>query len=120
MKRDSCACDSGVDAAGQGIAGTTDPMLESQDNASARNLPVGVINIGTATALFRMATGFAVRTDCATGRMTTLARFPAGRILLHLLAMAGDRCVRFHAAGIVRELSTIAVAPCCAREFVRA
>jgi hypothetical protein len=36
--------------------------------------------------------------------MARLARFGFGRILLHLLAMAGDRAVRFHAAGIVREL----------------
>jgi hypothetical protein len=35
--------------------------------------------------------------------MLTLARFRAGRILLHLLAMLGDRCVRFHVAGIIRE-----------------
>ena len=48
---------------------------------------------------------------CTIGRMTTLARFSVGRILLHLLAMLGDRCVRFHAAGIMREVSTIAVAP---------
>jgi hypothetical protein len=27
-----------------------------------------------------------------------------GRILLHMLAMLGDRCVRFHLAGIGREL----------------
>ena len=39
--------------------------------------------------------------------MVTLARFRVGRILLHLLAMAGDRCVRFHVAGIVRELSWV-------------
>ena len=37
-------------------------------------------------------------------RMTTLARFRVGRILLHLRAMLGDRCVRFHVAGIIREL----------------
>src|SRR6266446_5473195 len=43
--------------------------------------------------------------------MTTLARFPVGRILLHLLAMLGDRCVRFHFAGIVREISPVAAAP---------
>jgi len=39
--------------------------------------------------------------------MTILARFSVGRILLHLLAMLGDRCVRFHFEGIVRELSWI-------------
>jgi uncharacterized protein YycO len=42
--------------------------------------------------------------------MTTLARFRAGRILLHLLAIRGDRCVRFHAAGITRELPWVAAA----------
>ena len=36
--------------------------------------------------------------------MTTLARFSVGRILLHLLAMLGDRCLRFHVTGIIREL----------------
>jgi hypothetical protein len=36
--------------------------------------------------------------------MSTLVRFRLGRVLLHLLAMAGDRCVQFHIAGIVREL----------------
>ncbi len=39
--------------------------------------------------------------------MTILARFSVGRILLHLLAMLGDRCVRFHFEGIVRELPWI-------------
>lgn len=29
----------------------------------------------------------------------------SGRIVLHVLAMLGDRCVRFHLAGIRRELS---------------
>ena len=42
--------------------------------------------------------------------MTTVARFRVGRILLHLLAIPGDRCVRFHAAGIIRELPPVAVA----------
>ena len=37
--------------------------------------------------------------------MLTLARSRLGRVLLHLLAMVGDRAVRFHAAGIVRELA---------------
>ena len=40
--------------------------------------------------------------------MTILARFSVGRILLHLLAMLGDRRVRFHFEGIVRELPWIA------------
>ena len=39
-----------------------------------------------------------------------LARFSVGRILLHLLAMVGDRCIRFHAAGIIRELPWFATA----------
>jgi hypothetical protein len=43
--------------------------------------------------------------------MLTLARHPVGRILLHLLAMLCDRCVRFHVAGIVRELPRVAAAP---------
>jgi hypothetical protein len=38
------------------------------------------------------------------GAMLTLAQFPLGRMLLHLIAMAGDRCFRFHAQGIVREM----------------
>ena len=36
--------------------------------------------------------------------MLTLARFSGGRIVLHLGAMLGDGAVRFHAAGIAREL----------------
>jgi hypothetical protein len=36
--------------------------------------------------------------------MNALARYSTGRILLHLLAMLGDRCVRLHSAGILREL----------------
>ena len=44
-----------------------------------------------------------------TSIMTILARFSVGRILLHLLAMHGDRCVRFHLEGIVRELPSIAL-----------
>jgi hypothetical protein len=43
--------------------------------------------------------------------METMARFSVGRILLHLLAMLGDRCVRFHVAGIVREIAPLAAAP---------
>ena len=41
--------------------------------------------------------------------MLTLARFRLGRVLLHLLAMLGDRCVRFHVAGILRDLSCTSV-----------
>jgi hypothetical protein len=33
-----------------------------------------------------------------------LAVSRSGRILLHMLAMLGSRCVRFHLAGIRREL----------------
>jgi hypothetical protein len=44
------------------------------------------------------------------GPMGTLAQFRVGRILLHLLAMLGDRSVRFHVAGIVRELPRFATA----------
>jgi hypothetical protein len=36
--------------------------------------------------------------------MIHLARFSLGRVVLHLLAMTGDRAFRFHAAGILREL----------------
>ena len=42
--------------------------------------------------------------------MVPLANFGVGRILLHLRAMLGDRCVRFHVAGIIRELPWIAAA----------
>jgi hypothetical protein len=38
------------------------------------------------------------------------ARLRVGRILLHLLAMLGDRCIRFHVAGIIRELPWLAAA----------
>ena len=37
-----------------------------------------------------------------------LHRCSLGRVLLHLIAMLGDRAVRFHAAGIARELSWVA------------
>ncbi|HKE42820.1 MAG TPA: hypothetical protein VKG21_23580 [Casimicrobiaceae bacterium] len=40
--------------------------------------------------------------------MMTLARFSVGRILLHLLAMFGDRGVRFHVAGIMRGIAPVA------------
>jgi len=39
--------------------------------------------------------------------MTILTRLNVGRILLHLLAMLGDRCVRFHLDGIVNDLAPI-------------
>jgi hypothetical protein len=42
--------------------------------------------------------------------MTTLARSSLGRILLHLLAVLGDGCVRFHCAGIAREFAGAAAA----------
>jgi hypothetical protein len=38
--------------------------------------------------------------------MLILARFSLGRVLLHLLAMIGDGAFRFHAAGILRELTS--------------
>ena len=37
--------------------------------------------------------------------MLILARFSVGRVVLHVIAMAGDREFRFHAAGILREFS---------------
>lgn len=37
-------------------------------------------------------------------QMLALAGYRAGRILLHLLALAGDGALRFHAAGVAREL----------------
>jgi len=40
--------------------------------------------------------------------MTILAQLSVGRILLHLIAMLGDRAVRFHFEGIARELPWIA------------
>jgi hypothetical protein len=42
--------------------------------------------------------------------MVPLANFGVGRILLHLRAMLGDGCVRFHLAGIIRELPWIEAA----------
>jgi hypothetical protein len=42
--------------------------------------------------------------------MPTPTHFRVGRILLHLLAMLGDRCVRFHVAGILRELPSVSAA----------
>jgi hypothetical protein len=39
-----------------------------------------------------------------------LARFSLGRVLLHLISMLGDRAFRFHAAGMMRELSWLAEA----------
>jgi hypothetical protein len=51
------------------------------------------------------------RTGFTIGVMASLAQFCVGRILLHLLAMLGDGCVRFHVAGIMRELPWVAAAP---------
>jgi len=54
-----------------------------------------------------------VRSLCAVHTrimIAELARFSLGRVLLHLVAMLGDRAVRFHAAGIARELSWVAAA----------
>jgi hypothetical protein len=49
-------------------------------------------------------TGFTI------GHMRSFAYYRVGRIVLHLLAMSGDRCFRFHAAGIMRELPRLAAA----------
>lgn len=49
-------------------------------------------------------------TSFTIGHMISLARFAVGRIVLHLLAMLGDRCVRFHVAGIIRELTSVVAA----------
>jgi len=38
-------------------------------------------------------------------QMLGLARFRVGRIVLHLIAILGDRCVGFHLAGILREVA---------------
>lgn len=37
--------------------------------------------------------------------MARFATFRAGRVLLHLLAMFGDRAFAFHWAGIAREMT---------------
>jgi hypothetical protein len=37
--------------------------------------------------------------------MEKLAHYRLGRILLHTVAMLGDRAFRFHTAGILRELA---------------
>ncbi len=37
--------------------------------------------------------------------MTILMRYSVGRILLHVLAMVGDRCVRFHLQGIRKRIA---------------
>ena len=42
--------------------------------------------------------------------MAILALFGGGRIFLHLLAALGDGCFRFHAAGIMREVSRFTTA----------
>ena len=49
--------------------------------------------------------------------MAELARFSLGRVLLHFIAMLRDGAVRFHAAGIARELSWVVggAAPLLAR-----
>jgi hypothetical protein len=45
-----------------------------------------------------------------TSKLLGLARFRFGRILLHMMAIVGDRCVGFHLAGILRELAEISQA----------
>ena len=42
--------------------------------------------------------------------MASLARFSLGRVLLHLIAMLGDRALGFHCAGILRELQWLTAA----------
>ena len=41
--------------------------------------------------------------------MLTLARYSAGRIVLHLVAMSRNGAVRFHTAGILRECGIVAL-----------
>ena len=53
---------------------------------------------------------FALTSRAISSKLLSLARFRSGRILLHLLAMLGDRCFRFHIAGIMRELPWVAPA----------
>jgi hypothetical protein len=38
--------------------------------------------------------------------MLILARYSVGRVVLHLMAMAGDGAFGFHMAGILRECRT--------------
>jgi len=57
-----------------------------------------------AAALRTFVAGPSIADQC----MATLARHSGGRIALHLMAMSGDRCVRFHLAGILRELPRVA------------
>ena len=40
--------------------------------------------------------------------MLTLARYSAGRVMLHLIAMSRNGAVRFHTAGILREFGIVA------------
>ena len=40
----------------------------------------------------------------ASAAMLLMARHRAGRVALHCFAMVGDRQVRFHCAGIAREM----------------
>ena len=49
-----------------------------------------------------------------------LARFSVGRVLLHLMALASDRCIRFHGAGILREIPGGAAALTLMRHTSRA
>jgi hypothetical protein len=78
---------------------------------NARPPPTGGYRYPGASAKLRpYQVATAHRQTTETPIMTILARFSAGRILLHLLAMLGDRCVRFHLEGIVRELPSMASA----------
>ena len=69
----------------------------SQCDVSVQATPTGDVAIDVATAWMRLS--------------VAVAGYAAGRIVLHVLAMAGDRCVRFHCAGIVRELRLLVAAP---------
>ena len=43
-------------------------------------------------------------THLASRSTLSLAQFSVGRVLLHLIATTSDRCIRFHGAGILREI----------------
>jgi hypothetical protein len=49
---------------------------------------------------------------------TFLVDFRLGRVLLHLAAMIGDGAVRFHVAGIRRELASTTRAACGALDSI--
>jgi len=59
-------------------------------------------------------------THLARRSTASLARFAVGRVLLHLIATTGDRCIRFHGAGILREIPGGAAALALLRHTGRA